>query len=600
MRTSRLLAAAWGPAALVVGAVAFAVATRASATAVVKIDASEPLSEVGELFMGMTTDWWLDFPDAPYAYKWSPKGGILQADLDARMAALVRGLAPAMWRIGGTPADTVVYEFGSPPECAVHVENPYPGTKCLSAQRWGEILAFAKSTGVSLSFGLSGLYGRASPAAPMNITNAASLLSATAAMSSNATEALLAFQLGNELGNGDSKDWKAEPQVLAADSNRIRGVINSQWAGTAGAAARRPLLVGPDSGYSDAFYGPFLDAGAYSLNATTYHSYVCGSRHGGGGPCQAALLSAKGIANDDSGAHHTLSAAARSPVPGLPVWGGEVGPAYGGGVTGLSNRFGDMVWWVDHLARLQAIGVQAFDRSTLIGGSYELVNRSTHLPNPSYFAALAYHRLMGGRSLTASLSGNEDMVAYSACTAFGRGREAVAAAAASGTKSLVLSRAGATGATVHEHVFPGQASARAQRDSALADSPCSEALSPSSGGVTAVAVNINGISPAAVSVGLAGADVPPGSTACVWQFRSGAAASTSGEPLYASETAEWLDGATGNWTRLAMGPSPGFALPAMATPQQLTVASGKVVVALGPFEFAFVVFPATTAVACKA
>ncbi len=65
MRTSRLLAAAWGPAALVVGAVALAVATRASATAVVKIDASEPLSEVGELFMGMTTDWWLDFPDAP-------------------------------------------------------------------------------------------------------------------------------------------------------------------------------------------------------------------------------------------------------------------------------------------------------------------------------------------------------------------------------------------------------------------------------------------------------------------------------------------------------------------------------------------------------
>lgn len=53
------------PAALLAAVVAFATATRASATAVVQVETSKPLSEVGELFMGMTTDWWLDYPDAP-------------------------------------------------------------------------------------------------------------------------------------------------------------------------------------------------------------------------------------------------------------------------------------------------------------------------------------------------------------------------------------------------------------------------------------------------------------------------------------------------------------------------------------------------------
>lgn len=65
LQLCRYLMASAGPTALLAAMVSLAAVTRAAATAVVQVDTTAPLSEVGELFMGMTTDWWLDYPDAP-------------------------------------------------------------------------------------------------------------------------------------------------------------------------------------------------------------------------------------------------------------------------------------------------------------------------------------------------------------------------------------------------------------------------------------------------------------------------------------------------------------------------------------------------------
>jgi len=487
-----------------------------------------------------------------------------------------QGLAPAVWRIGGTPADTVVYEYGSPPECAVHVEKPYPQTKCLSQERWLEILAFAKAAGVSLSFGISGLYGRPSPSEPMNISNAEAFMAATASLDPSATEALFAYQLGNELGNGRPGHYRANPEVLAADVLRLRTVINGLWADD-----RRPLFVGPDSSPSKDYYKPYLSVAAPALNATTFHSYACGSRGNGGGPCQNLLLSADGIRGDDGAAHDTVDYAADSPAPDLAVWGGEVGPAYGGGVTGLSNRFGDMLWWVDHLARLQAIGVQTFARSTLLGGSYELVNRSTHDPNPSYFASLAYHRLMGARSFQTAVTGSTDVLAHSTCTAAGRSPAPAARGIRSGRTE--------SGRLTHEHVFAGQSAARRLRDSTIAASPCASALDAAAGAVTAVVMTADNATSTNLTITVGANNIASGH-ACVWHFRSLAEVTRDG-PLYGSTGVQWLDGSSSSWTTLSVGPAPGFALPALASPVVVPVTDGGVPVTLGPLEYAFVVIP---------
>lgn len=481
------------------------------------------------------------------------------------------------------------------------MEKPWPDTKCLSVDRWNEILEFGVATGVSISYGLNGLYGRASPSTPMNTSNLQAFLEATAAMDPSLSQPLWAYQLGNELGNGSPGNYRADPDALANDVLRVRAIINSLWSAEGGggralaAASARPLFVGPDSAPSSAYYEPYLAIAAPALNATTFHSYLCGSRSGGGGPCQAALLDPTAIAGDDGAAHDTLDYAKGSPVPDLHVWGGEVGPAYGGGVTGLSNRYGDMVWWLDHLARLQAIGVQTFARSTLIGGSYELVNRSTHDPHPSYFASLAYSRLMGGLSLVTS-SSQIAVTAHGTCTA---GRTAADAPHEPPHTAARPSRA-VPGASVLEHRFAGQVAARRLRDSTLAASPCSAALLAGSGAVTAVVANLNETQPAPVNVTVDGytGDDP----ACIWRFRSEAAATGAG-PLYGADGVQWLStptgrAADGTWETLAVGPAPQYELPSLDTPIVVDAVGGIVPVDLGVFEYAFVVVPSAGVAAC--
>lgn len=51
------------------------------------------------------------------------------------------------------------------------------------------------------------------------------------------------------------------------------------------------------------------------------------------------------------------------------------------------------------MASAASLGIARFNRQTLIGGGYELVNRSTFEPNPDYFAALMWSKLVGTAAL---------------------------------------------------------------------------------------------------------------------------------------------------------------------------------------------------------
>lgn len=100
----------------------------------------------------------------------------------------------------------------------------------------------------------------------------------------------------------------------------------------------------------------------------------------------------------------------------LPIWGGEIGPAYHGGQADVTNRFLDGFWYLDHLGFLAKSGVQVFLRSTLCGGDYELLNRTTGLPNPDYFVAYLWKRTTGTAALNVISSSSFPKVrAYSMC-----------------------------------------------------------------------------------------------------------------------------------------------------------------------------------------
>ncbi len=57
----------------------------------------------------------------------------------------------------------------------------------------------------------------------------------------------------------------------------------------------------------------------------------------------------------------------------------------GGGIDGVTNRFASSFYYSYILSELLNNGVTAMLRQCLQGGDYELVNKTTFLPNPDYW-----------------------------------------------------------------------------------------------------------------------------------------------------------------------------------------------------------------------
>ena len=85
-----------------------AAAHSAAVPATVTLGAT-PVFETDEAFVGATIDWWRN-NDPVYGPKFG-FGGALTIDLTSpSLRAVAKGLAPGWLRIGGTPADGIVYE----------------------------------------------------------------------------------------------------------------------------------------------------------------------------------------------------------------------------------------------------------------------------------------------------------------------------------------------------------------------------------------------------------------------------------------------------------------------------------------------------------
>lgn len=59
---------------------------------------------------------------------------------------------------------------------------------------------------------------------------------------------------------------------------------------------------------------------------------------------------------------------------------------------------------------------KVFCRQTLIGGNYGLLDTQTFLPNPDYYSALLWHRLMGNGVLSVDINAPRKMRAYAHCS----------------------------------------------------------------------------------------------------------------------------------------------------------------------------------------
>ena len=70
---------------------------------------------------------------------------------------------------------------------------------------------------------------------------------------------------------------------------------------------------------------------------------------------------------------------------GLALWVGEGALHASSGVDGMTNTFVSSLWYAHTLGQLARNGVGMLSRQTLLGGDYEIVNRTTGAPNPDFY-----------------------------------------------------------------------------------------------------------------------------------------------------------------------------------------------------------------------
>ncbi|KAL0330561.1 UNVERIFIED_CONTAM: Heparanase-like protein 3 [Sesamum radiatum] len=97
------------------------------------------------------------------------------------------------------------------------------------------------------------------------------------------------------------------------------------------------------------------------------------------------------------------------------AWVGEAGGAYNSGRNLVTNAFVFSFWYLDQLGMSSSTDTKTYCRQSLIGGNYGLLNTTTYVPNPDYYSALLWHRLMGRKVLSTSFVGTNKIRAYAHC-----------------------------------------------------------------------------------------------------------------------------------------------------------------------------------------
>ena len=388
---------------------------------------------------------------------------ILNADLThPRLLSAVQHLAPALWRIGGSPADMTTYGgFGSTPcprSCAPLVtaacgeavfasedtckhclkQHPELLTSacaaqnsgfgdickqqgddtfyCMAPARWSEVLNFAAKADAKVVFGLN--YASASvwvgngSAARWNSKNAAELLQYTF----DHKLPLHGVELGNEL---NIKLREPNTTRLAAAFVELRRVIDGIWGAS---ATNKPVVIGPDVSWvhdqpGDAegtkvpnqWLKGFLKAGkdaGLTPDAVTFHHYPAGKLAlPSGGVIDGFIFDPQFYAQIVK--NFTQIAADVKSVTGQDsskVWWGEGAFEFHSGKKGTTNAYEDVLFSAVQIGTLAQLGYGAWARSTLFGGFYELLDHTNgYAPNPSWWLGALLNKLVFGAAPSSPL-----------------------------------------------------------------------------------------------------------------------------------------------------------------------------------------------------
>ncbi|PHT46271.1 Heparanase-like protein 1 [Capsicum baccatum] len=385
------------------------------------IDGTVKIAETDDNYVCATLDWW---PKEKCNYNDCPWGLASLINLDLShpfLANSIQAFKHLRLRLGGSLQNRILYDVGNlESTCHPFTEQEdglFGFSKgCLYMDRWDELNRFFNKTGVLVTFGLNALRGRQRTGKRVwkgnwDSSNAYDFLSYT----SSKGYQIHSWEFGNEL-SGRGVGAKVDAEQYGKDVIHLKNLIDQLYKHF----QPRPLLLAPGGFYDKEWYDTFLEvSGTGTVDALTHHIYNLGP--GSDLNLVSKILNPLHL-NKIAETFSNLTQTIEMTGPWTSAWVGESGGAFNNGAPDVSNTFVNSFWYLDQLGMAAKYHTKVYCRQTFIGGNYGLLDTSTFVPNPDYYSALLWHRLMGKEVLDVSSNASLYLRSYAHCT---RHREGV-------------------------------------------------------------------------------------------------------------------------------------------------------------------------------
>ncbi|KAJ9187423.1 hypothetical protein P3X46_002879 [Hevea brasiliensis] len=385
----------------------------------VTVNGVASIASTDDNFICATLDLW---PSSKCNYDQCPWGqaGIFTLDLKNNILSnAVKAFNPLRIRIGGSLQDQLVYQVGNErfKRCL-----PFQPRKdgllgfsagCLTMERWDQLNHFSNQTRAKITFGLNALVGRKRPAENGSIlwVGAWNPQNALAFMKYSISKGyqIDSYELGNELcSNG--VDAKVGAERYGKDMIVLKKLVQKLYPDP----RTQPKVLGPGGFFDEQWFKTYLHvSGPRVVDGLTHHIYNLGS---GDDPTLIEKVHDPHFLDQIAQVYGYISSTIKKFGPWTGAWVGEGGGAYNSGSKIVSHSFADGFWYLDQLGISSSFNHKVFCRQSLVGGNYGLLNTTTFIPNPNYYGALLWHRLMGKKVLATNCVGSPFLRAYSHCS----------------------------------------------------------------------------------------------------------------------------------------------------------------------------------------
>ncbi|XP_074587681.1 heparanase-like protein 3 [Curcuma longa] len=383
----------------------------------VVIDTASPIAVTDEDFICATLDWW---PPEKCDYGTCSWGLASMLNLNLSSPILlnaVKAFSPLKLRLGGSLQDKVIYETLDPKQqpCtpfAFNASEMFSFTQgCLPLARWDELNEFFQKAGAIIIFGLNALNGRVNQSdgsfgGPWDNTNAASLIRYTV----DKGYTIYGWELGNEL-SGSGVGTRVDADQYAADVVNLKWIVDDIYQGF----PVKPLVLAPGGFFDAIWFAELVDkTKPNSLDVLTHHIYNLGA---GVDKHLVEKILDPTYLDGEASTFKDLQLLLRTSGRNVTGCVGEAGGAYNSGHHLVTDAFVFSFWFLDQLGMSATYDTKTYCRQSLVGGNYGLLNTTTFRPNPDYYSALLWHRLMGTRVLATKLIGEKPSLirAYAHC-----------------------------------------------------------------------------------------------------------------------------------------------------------------------------------------